>query len=66
VLFRSTATDIGELYNFADARLVKAGWNWNLGQNDGSRGVHNPTFVFTFLDLAIDSLNELAAEEAAE
>ncbi len=59
-----SGTDIGEILNFADPRLVKAGWNWNLGQNDGSRGVHNPTFVFTFIDLAIDALNDLAQEEA--
>lgn len=61
-----TGADIGENLNFADPRLVKAGWNWNLGQNDGSRGVHNPTFVFTFMDLAIDAMNALANEAAGE
>ena len=53
---------LGELYDFADTRLAKAGWNWNLANNDGSRAVHNPTFVFQVLDKAIDALNELAAE----
>lgn len=54
--------ELGPLYDFADPRLIKAGWNWNLGANDGSRGVHNPPFVFAFLDAGIDALNELAAE----
>jgi len=53
---------IGELYDFADARLIKAGWNWNLAHNDGSEGAHNPTFVFSFLDAAIDALERLATE----
>jgi hypothetical protein len=53
---------LGELYDFADARIIKAGWNWNLANNDGSKGTHNPTFVFEFMDAAIDALYELAAE----
>ena len=58
----ATAASLGELYDFADDRLIKAGWNWNLANNDGSRGVHNPSFVFSFLDAAIDGLTALAAE----
>ncbi len=53
---------VGALYDFADDRLVKAGWNWTLAYNDRSRGVHNPPFVFEFLDASIDALNELQAE----
>jgi hypothetical protein len=53
---------IGSLYDFADARLVKAGWNWNLGNNDGSQGAHNPSFVFAFLDASADALTALLAE----
>ena len=49
----------GELYEFADERLPKAGWNWNLVNNDGSRGVHNPDFAFLALDSAIDALMAL-------
>ena len=30
-------TELGILYDFADERLIKAGWNWNLAHNDGSR-----------------------------
>lgn len=58
----ATDTDIGQLYDFADERLIKAGWNWNLAMNDGSKGVHNPPFVFAFLDASIDVLNALQAE----
>lgn len=32
---------LGGLYDFADERLIKAGWNWNLINNDESLGVHN-------------------------
>ena len=51
--------NLGPLFNFADARLIKAGWNWNLANNDGSRGVHNPPFVFGLLDAASDELTAL-------
>ena len=34
-----------ELYDFADHRLVKAGWNYVLVHNDGSGGIHNPGYV---------------------
>jgi hypothetical protein len=56
------STVLGELYDFADERLIKAGWNWNLVNNDGSKGIHNPPFVFQVIDAAVDALNELAAE----
>ena len=55
------ATVLGELYDFADDRLPKAGWNWNLVNNDGSRGVHNPDFAFLALDSATDELMDLSA-----
>lgn len=58
----ATQTVVGELYDFADARLIKAGWNWNLANNDGSRGIHNPSFVFEFLDAALDEMVALATE----
>ena len=56
-----SAEALGELYDFADDRLIKAGWNWNLVNTDGSRGVHNPVFVPQVLDAAIDALEALAA-----
>lgn len=46
----------------APRRFVSAGWNWNLANNDGSHGVHNPPFVFEFLDASIDALNRMANE----
>ena len=53
---------LGALYDFADERLPKAGWNWILVHNDGSRGVHNPSFVMGVLDASTDALTALAAE----
>ena len=45
---RHPSTVLGELYDsaYVDDRLPKAGWNWLLVNNDGSRGVHNPDFAF--------------------
>ncbi len=54
--------DTGELYDFVDDRLAKAGWNWNLYTNDGSQGVHNPTFIDEMLDASIDAMIDLAGE----
>ncbi len=48
--------ELGELYDFASDEMIKAGWNYNLGQNDRSMGVHNPSFVTAFLDAAIAAL----------
>jgi hypothetical protein len=47
---------IGELYDFADPNLIKAGWNWNLINNDGSKGVHHPSFVLDILAASSDAL----------
>jgi hypothetical protein len=52
---------LGMLYDFADERLIKLGWNWNLIHNDSSRGIHNPSFALAALDAGIDALAELAA-----
>ncbi len=56
----ASAEVLGELYDFADDTVIKAGWNWNLVNNDGSKGVHNPGFAGEALNAAIDALNELA------
>ena len=52
----AVATKRGELYDFADASLIKAGWNWNLVHNDGSLGVHNPSFVLEVLGASMSAL----------
>jgi hypothetical protein len=57
-----TGAAVGELKDLADDRLPKAGWNWILAHNDGSDGIHNPTFVFDVLDASITELNRLAGE----
>jgi hypothetical protein len=43
------ATDLGELYKFADPALPKAGWNLLLVEDDSSLGIHNVSFVNTVL-----------------
>jgi formate-dependent nitrite reductase cytochrome c552 subunit len=49
------------LYDVADRRLIKSGWNWNLINNDGSTGVHNPGFVKAILKASNDALERAAA-----
>ncbi len=51
-----------ELYDFADDRLVKAGWNYVLVHNDGSGGIHNPAYALEVLDVSRDALEALLAE----
>ena len=51
--------DLGEIYGLGDDRPPRAGWNYNLVNNDGSRGVHNPTFTRTVLDASIDAVIEI-------
>ena len=51
---------IGVLYDFADERLIKSGWNWGLVHNDSSHGVHNPSFAFQVLGASLSALGELA------
>jgi hypothetical protein len=53
---------MGELYDFADDRVIKAGWNWNLVNNDSSRGLHNPSFSLQVLEAGIDALTSLFLE----
>jgi hypothetical protein len=53
---------LGQLYDFADNRIIKAGWNYHLIHSDGSSGIHNPTFTNAVLDASIAALEALAAE----
>jgi hypothetical protein len=53
---------LGELYDFADDRLIKAGWNWNLVNNDGSKSFHNVPFVDTILVVSTDEVLALIGE----
>jgi hypothetical protein len=61
VIDPSGPTIVNELYGLAADELIKAGWNWALIHNDGSHGVHNPSYAFGVLDSAILELNILAA-----
>ncbi len=46
-----------DIYNVADPNLIKAGWNWNLVNNDGSLGIHNPSFVTQVLVQSVQALD---------
>jgi len=47
---------LGQLYDFADENLGKAGWNYWLIETDKSLGVHNYNFVIAVLDASIAAL----------
>jgi hypothetical protein len=53
--------DIGGIYDFADDRILKAGWNWNLLHADGGRGAHNFAFSSAVLNSSIAQLTALTA-----
>lgn len=42
-----------EFYAVADPNIAKAGWNLLTVETDGSKGVHNPGFVNSALDVAL-------------
>ena len=50
---------LGGLYDFADERLPKAGWNYFLISTDKSRGVHNFLFANNVLDASIAAIGAL-------
>jgi len=50
---------VGELYDFADDAIPKAGWNYNLIATDKSLGVHNFNFARDVLDASIAAVEAL-------
>jgi hypothetical protein len=63
VLDGVTEDVLGQFYDFADPLLIKAGWNWGLIHNDGSLGVHNPTYAYTVMQAGIMAIDPPAAAE---
>jgi hypothetical protein len=51
---------LGQLYDFADDNLPKAGWNYLLVHTDKSLGVHNFNFARDVLDASIAAIGPLA------
>ena len=49
-------------YDSAPPEIIKAGWNWNLANNDGSLGVHNPSYAYLVVIAGIQALDQAAAE----
>jgi len=56
----SSGAVVGELYDFADDAIPKAGWNYNLIATDKSLGVHNFNFARDVLDASIAAVEALA------
>jgi hypothetical protein len=54
-----------ELYSVADPALGKAGWNYFMAHSDKSKGVHNPTFITSALDVALYALRSVNNVTAA-
>jgi hypothetical protein len=49
-----------------DNPLVRGGWNFFLIQGDGSKGVHNPSFVFSAVDAARAALESALEVEVPD
>ncbi len=47
----TTGDPVG-LYEVAEPILLKSGWNYLLFHNDGSRGVHNPSFATNTVEVS--------------
>ncbi|MGZ8852570.1 MAG: hypothetical protein ACXW2X_04185 [Thermoanaerobaculia bacterium] len=50
-----------ELYAVADPTLAKAGWNYFMVHSDKSKGVHNPAFVNSALDISLFAVKSINA-----
>ncbi len=48
-----------ELYAVADPAIAKAGWNYQMVESDKSKGVHNPAFVNSALDISLFAVNSV-------
>lgn len=50
-----------ELYVVADPAIAKAGWNYFMVHSDKSKGVHNPAFVNSALDISLFAVKTINA-----
>jgi len=50
-----------ELYSVIDPNVAKAGWNYMMVSADKSKGVHNPAFVNSALDVSIFAVKGINA-----
>jgi hypothetical protein len=48
-----------ELYAVANPALGKAGWNYFMAHSDKSKGVHNPTFINSALDVSVFAVSAI-------
>lgn len=53
------------LSTIIDPTLAKAGWNFFMIESDASKGVHNPAFVNSALDVAIFAVKSFNATKSA-
>jgi hypothetical protein len=47
--FYSNAGATTRIFDQLNGRIAKANWNYSLATQDGSRSIHNPTFIFDVL-----------------
>lgn len=60
---RPGGTSVG-LYTIVNPALPKAGWNYFSVESDASKGVHNPAFINSGLDVAIYAVKTMNAAAA--
>ncbi|HEX9161061.1 MAG TPA: hypothetical protein VF980_05070 [Thermoanaerobaculia bacterium] len=48
-----------EIYSLIDPAIAKSGWNYLMVQADKSKGVHNPAFVNSALDVSLFAVTTL-------
>lgn len=54
-----------ELYSVIDPVVAKAGWNYFMVHSDKSKGVHNPSFVNSALDISLFGVSSINAAATA-
>jgi hypothetical protein len=54
-----------EIYSVADPAIAKAGWNYFMVHSDKSKGVHNPGFVNSALDISLFAVSTINAAAVA-
>jgi len=54
-----------EIYAVTDPAVAKSGWNYFMVEADKSKGVHNPAFVNSALDVSTFALKNINANPAA-
>ncbi len=54
------------LYDVSGAGLPKAYWNYELLENDGSKGAHNPTWILNVLNQSLDAVGSTSSRRLSK